>query len=164
MVDMSIIGGTLSALNTALEIAKSLVGLRDTAVIREKVIELQSAIIAAQSSALSSQAEQSVLLSRIGELEKEIAQVKVWESEKQNYELRELKPGSFVYSAKDQVEGTRPAHHICANCYNNAFKSILQREMRFPGRSEVWACHSCGSIVYITGHWHHDHATKRPSR
>jgi hypothetical protein len=133
--------------------------------IQAKVIELQSAILAAQSGALSAQSEQASLLIRVGELEKEIAQVKAWEAEKQKYELKELKPGNFAYTITDSMRGSEPTHHICANCYSNAFKSILQNEMRFPGRCDVWACHSCGSAIYINGHWHPEHgSTKRSSR
>lgn len=76
MVDALTIGGALSSLKTAADIAKALLGLRDEMQIRNKVIELQSAILSAQSDALQSQAEQNNLLHRVRELEAENAQLK----------------------------------------------------------------------------------------
>ncbi|MGD0189769.1 MAG: hypothetical protein ABSD74_03395 [Rhizomicrobium sp.] len=72
-MDPLTIGGTLSSLKTAADIAKTLMGLRDESQIRSKVIDLQSTIIAAQTAALESQTEQSQLLRRVRELESQIA-------------------------------------------------------------------------------------------
>jgi hypothetical protein len=151
MVDIAAIGGALSALQTAGEIAKGMIGLNDAAKIQGKVIELQSAILAAQSSALSAQAEQSSLLNRIGDLEKEIAKVKAWEAEKKNYELSELRPGAFAYRFKEEVDPTKPAHEICATCYEGGIKSILQHDTVFPGKKKIARCDACGAVITITG-------------
>lgn len=151
MVDIASIAGALSALQTAGEIAKGMIGLSDTAKIQGKVIELQSAILAAQSNALSAQAEQSSLLSRIGDLEKEIAKVKAWEAEKENYELFQFRPGAFAYRFKTSVDPAKPAHEICATCYESGVKSILQHDLVFPGRKNIARCDSCGAVITING-------------
>ncbi|HET7083785.1 MAG TPA: hypothetical protein VFI23_03380 [Rhizomicrobium sp.] len=127
MIEMATISAAVNSLQSAADIAKGLIGLRDTAMIQGKVIELQSAILAAQTSALAAQSEQFSLLQKIRGLEEEIARVKAWEGEKVKYELRELQPRSFAYAIKPEAKGSQPSHYICANCYEHGEKRILQQ-------------------------------------
>jgi hypothetical protein len=53
MVDISAIAGTVSAIKGISDIAKAMVGLRDAAAIQAKVIELNSQILDAQTSAFT---------------------------------------------------------------------------------------------------------------
>ncbi len=151
MPDMGAIAAGLSALQAAGDIAKSMMGLRDTAMVQGKVIELQSAILSAQSSALSAQAEQAALLQEIDKLKKEMARLEAWETEKQKYKLVQLADGVFAYSLKEDATGGEPPHEICANCYQQGFISILQREHRFPGRTEHAVCAGCGADLVLSG-------------
>lgn len=127
MIEIATISAAISSLQSAAEIAKGMIGLRDTAMIQGKVIELQSAILAAQSSALAAQSDQFGLIEKIRALEEDIARVKAWEREKEKYELKELQPRSFAYAVKADAKGTQPAHYICANCYEQGEKRILQQ-------------------------------------
>jgi hypothetical protein len=108
------------------------------------VIELQEKILAAQEA-------QSSLVNHISELEKEVARLKAWDADKQRYKLAEVGPGMTTYTLKEGMENGEPAHHLCANCYHEHVKSIMQTETRFPGRCEVMVCHRCGSDLYISG-------------
>jgi hypothetical protein len=63
-----------------MDIAKGLKDINDATVRNAAVIELQEKILAAQ-------AEQTALVVRVGELEKEVADLKAWDAEKQRYEL-----------------------------------------------------------------------------
>ena len=62
MVDMVSIQQAINSMQAVGKLAKSLVGMHDVSLVREKTIELNEAILAAQSSALSAQSEQFGLL------------------------------------------------------------------------------------------------------
>lgn len=110
----------LSALNTAFNMAKGLKDMNDAVIRNGAVIELQENILAAQQA-------QAALVKRIGDLEKDVAGFEKWDAEKENYQLQQIGPDTFAYANKQNTQGTRPAHYICANCYENREKRILQR-------------------------------------
>jgi hypothetical protein len=149
--DMSAIAAIVGSLNSAKEIAKSFVGLRDAAVIQTKVIELQTAILSAQKSAFSANAAQTALLEQVRQLKEEVARLKAWETEKQRYQLTELTPGVMAYALKEEMRAGEPTHYLCANCYQNGEKAFLQQETRTPGMARVQVCHKCGSELYVRG-------------
>jgi hypothetical protein len=163
MPDLATLGSMFGLLQTARDLVQGIISARDSVIVQSKVIELQGIIVDAMGAAMDARTEQAALLDRVSELEKEIAKLKTWEAEKQNYELKEVAPRVFAYSIKEAMRGTEPAHQICQNCYNNGFKSILQHETKFPGRCDVLACHACGSDIYLTGHPLPDHFKAKPS-
>jgi NMD protein affecting ribosome stability and mRNA decay len=70
-----------------------------------------------------------------------------------------------AYTLKQGMENGEPAHYLCASCYHEGHKSIMQTETRSPGRCEVMVCHRCGSDLYIRGiRQPEHHAMKRPPR
>jgi hypothetical protein len=148
MPDMSFAAGLLSSFSAAQNIAKALLELRTISEVQGKVVELQSVIMAAQSSALAGQAEQSALIQRVADLEKELAAVKAWEAEKQRYELKALEPGVFAYALKREASGSEPPHWICSRCYHEGTKSLLQNEGDQWG-STKYLCHSCKSSISV---------------
>jgi hypothetical protein len=92
MPDIADFAAAISSLKAAFEIAKTLVNARDAGVVRSKVIELQREILAAQASAVSAQSGQLAMLDRVRDLEKEVADLKAWDAEKEKYQLTELRP------------------------------------------------------------------------
>lgn len=128
-----------------------MVGLRDAASIQAKVIEFQSRILDAQGLVFAAQENRATLVERIRDLEQSIARMEAWDTEKQRYELKELGQGTLAYAPKESVSSSEPPHWICAQCYEAGKKSILQPEVRFPGRTEVYVCHSCGSELIASG-------------
>lgn len=151
MVDVSAIAGTVSALKGAMDISKAMIGLRDAQAMQAKVIELNSAILEAQSSAFTANDERAALIARVGQLEKEVTDLKAWEAEKQNYELSSIGDGVFAYTLKGGVEGAGPPHKVCANCYADGHKSILQKQVTDVGRWTVLVCSRCGSNIWPDG-------------
>lgn len=145
MVDMSMISGAMSALKAAGETAKLIVASHDAGVIRQKVLELQTQILAAQSGALAAQSDQFTLLERVSDLEKQIADVKAWDTEKVRYELKAIDAGAFVYSLKVGVSDAEIPHWICTNCYEDGKKSILQQGR--TNRDVFWRCSACTAII-----------------
>lgn len=152
MVDpVTIIQGAVTALKGAGDIAQGLSKLNTMAEVQAKAIELQQIILSAQSYALTAQAEHFSLLEKIRQLEKELTDIKAWESEKQRYELKELKSGVFAYALKEQTNPSEPAHNICASCYEHGKKSVLQSISMAVGRTVYLVCHGCNSQILFQG-------------
>jgi hypothetical protein len=145
--------GMIASLKAAAELTQLAINARDAAVIRSKVIELQGQIVAAQSYTLAAQADQSALLSRERELEKEVADLKAWDTEKKKYELAKPSPRAdvFAYALKSHYGASEPAHYICPNCYEDGIKSILQTETR-SALAKVLMCFRCRLDIYLIGH------------
>jgi hypothetical protein len=164
MPDIAAIGGILSALKTAYDMSKSFLGVRDSVVSQGQIFELQRQILAAQESALSAQAAQTALLEEISGLKKQVAYLEAWDGEKEKYKLTKTAGGPLAYVLKEQAESPEPDHYLCANCFEDHQKSILQPETRHPGRSLVLVCHRCGSDIYVDGGRHPEHgrAARRP--
>ena len=118
MVGEAIAG--LGAIKTAFDLAKTLKDMNDAAIRNAAVIELQEKILSARDA-------QTALLERIGALEKEVANFEKWDAEKENYQLSKIAEDTFAYASKPNAHSSEPAHYICARCYQDRKKSILQR-------------------------------------
>jgi hypothetical protein len=70
MVDMAAIASAATALRSAYELSKAALGVRDEAMIRAKVIEMQAEISSALAGAITAQTDQFAALDRVRELEK----------------------------------------------------------------------------------------------
>lgn len=151
MPDMTAISGLLSSLKVSTDLTKSMLGIRDAQLVREKAVELTAEIMSAQASAMTAQAAQSELADRVRDLEKKIVELENWNREKQRYGLTEIATGVFAYAVKLEEQGSEPAHHICAGCYQNGRKSVLQKEMRNPGRNALLICHACKAELITAG-------------
>jgi hypothetical protein len=75
-MDVLSISAGISGLKAAGDIAKAMLGLRVSSEVRAQVIELQTAIMAAQSGAPGAQGEIFTLLDRIRQLEAELGTVR----------------------------------------------------------------------------------------
>ena len=153
MMDLALIQGAIGSLQAAGTIAKGLLNLKSLADVQGKVIELQSAILAAQRSALSAQAEQSAMIQQVANLEKEVARMKAWEETKQRYQLISAWDGGFVYALKQPLgEATEPPHWICAKCYEDGRKSVLQSSYNFGAVGDTeYICPACSAILVPHG-------------
>jgi hypothetical protein len=113
--------------------------------------------VTALQSTLAAQMAQSALLKQVGELEKEVTNLKTWDAEKQKYHLVELRTnvapghgGALAYALKEQASSSEPIHFLCPNCYEDGHKAILQQEWR-PGHVDILWCQRCGAEVNRTG-------------
>ena len=153
MVDMGSIAAALGGLKTAGEIAKALLQMKSDAERQAKVIELQSVILAAQSSAISAQSDQFAMLEEVRKAKEELAKVKAWETEKQRYRLAQPFSGCMVYALQKSMSDGEPPHYICAACYQQGRRSILQgvegRPRKEGGRLlGSYNCPVCKSEAY----------------
>jgi hypothetical protein len=149
----------LGIFKTLLDSAKGLKDINDAAVRNAAVIELQEKILTARE-------QQFAALERIAELEKEMARFETWEAEQQRYELKPV-PGyhkPLAYALKEEAERSEPSHWLCATCFQNRKASVLQPEVRSPGRCQVLVCHECGADHYLNGDRVSSHPTSTKRR
>ena len=149
-MDLASITAAASSLKIAGDIAKGLLDLKVSADVQRKVIDLQCEILAAQSSALAAHSEQFSMLEEIRSLKEEVARVKAWKETKQRYQLHEPMRGTFVYALKEEGESAEPAHWICATCYENSKRSILQLKSTSHHNNRYF-CPSCGTEIRSQG-------------
>ncbi len=146
-MDLSPFQGTISGLKLAGDIAKTLFELKSLSDVQAKVVELQSAILSAQNSALAANAQQTAMIEEIRHLREEIARVKAWEQEKQRYKLICPWPGIVLYALKESCSAAEPPHWICTKCYEERRKSILNPQKKTD--DFVLICPAC-KAEYLT--------------
>jgi hypothetical protein len=95
----------------------------------------RDAIISAQQGTTAALMEQAAMIQQISHLEKEITDIKVWEEEKQRYQMIAPWPGVFVYALKESCKGSEPAHWICEPCYQEGRKSLLHNAQKREHRT-----------------------------
>jgi len=153
MADMVMMQGAISSIGTALNIAKGMYHLKASSDIQIKVIELNEAIITAQSSAMNALSEQFAMTVRVRDLEKEIADVKAWGDTKQRYQLIAPWDGCYVYALKELCKKTDPPHWICEHCYQDRRQSVLQRIQIWDRHQKtVLKCPHCSLELEVRDH------------
>src|SRR5271169_4161366 len=93
-----------SPLKATSESIKELVQVRDQIKLWDTVIKLQADILSAQQGATAAQARETALLEQVCNLEKEVADLKAWDAEKDHYELKEVGPGAFARTFKPDTQ------------------------------------------------------------
>jgi hypothetical protein len=104
-----------------------------------------------QEQILAAQEAQSKLVEHLRALEKEVADLKTWEAEKQRYQLQQLPPSVFVLTLKPEIAAGEPIHSICQTCYQRGKKSILHGDEHRNGIHHL-TCHECGTRLQV-GHF-----------
>jgi hypothetical protein len=151
-MDMESISAAIGSLKTATDIVTGLVQLKLSSEVQAKVSELQGQILTAQASALAANSEQFSLLQQVRSLEAQIAQMKDWEAEKTKYDLTAIGTGAFTYARKADVQPPQPPHWICAACYENGVKSVLQDAGDHPqNHQRLYRCQRCKGDIQV--HW-----------
>lgn len=125
-MDMSAVSAALSSYHALKDIAQSMIGLRDAAAFQGKLIEFQGKLLDAQASVFAVNDERTSLLERIGELEKDVANLEAWETQKKRYSMIVMQSGSIAYALKPEAQPAEPTHKICANCFQRQKISMLQ--------------------------------------
>ena len=151
MPDIAAISGLLTSLRASAELTKLLLEVRDAEKVRTTVYELQSAILSAQTSAISANSAQTELTERVRDLEKQIVEFENWKTEAERYQLHEIRAGTFVYALKPGMENGEPPHHLCSNCYQQRRKSILQgfRKVHGMTTTDILKCQACSSEIIV---------------
>ena len=116
----------------------------------EHVTRLNSLIIEVQSAALALQSQNADLAKSLADLETQLAKMKDWNAEKENYELKAIDGIAFVYALKPDVKSAETPHWICCACYEAGRKSILAPHTIRAERGYIpWKCSHCDFQVMI---------------
>lgn len=149
MVGITEASAAFSGLKTAYEIAKGLYSLHTSTEVKQAIADLLDKLVDARNEAFDSMETRSALSKRVDDLEQEIVRLKAWDDEKQRYELKRYNPGSLAYTLKPALVGVEPLHHLCANCYGQGKKSILQSTGELRMRYRVHVCPSCRTEIVL---------------
>jgi len=134
----------LGGLKTALDIAKSLIGVRDQAVIQTRVIELNRIILQAQEDATIARGERDELKQTIRALRAEIEAADAWDGVAARYALKQAGEGVVLYAPK--ANAGEPDHYLCPNCFSNKKASFVQKtQSTRHGDFYIHKCTSCSA-------------------
>ena len=139
------IAASVTSIRAALDITKAMVGLRDAESFRAKSIELQGVVLEAFEKAIEAREAHSAQADRIRALEAEVADLKAWGAEKQDYELKPIGEGAVAYMLKPDKRGAEPPHWLCPNCFSKGQKSFLNPTGAHAGRGWIYKCDNCGA-------------------
>ncbi len=146
-MDMGLITGTITSLRFAGDIAKSFLSLQSMAEVQGKVIELQSAILSAQSNAMEANSQQLIMVEEIRTLQTQIESMKGWREEAKRYKLvGPWSNGTLVYALREKAKENEPAHYICTKCFEDGRKSLLNPLDDAKGWC-IYRCPQCKSEV-----------------
>ncbi|MGB3645712.1 MAG: hypothetical protein WBG88_02620 [Mesorhizobium sp.] len=144
------LAAVLGSIKTAADMVKGLLDVRDAAMVREKVIALQSIILDAQNSAIAANERETKLLDSIRSLEQEVARLKAWDAEKAGYRLHDVGVGGFAYVSQVDANAATPQHWLCVKCFDRGEKSLLQVQGKSPDkRSNYYECQTCHSKIVV---------------
>jgi hypothetical protein len=86
---------------------------------------------------------ESTLLQEIRDLKKQMDQLKEWDGEKERYELKRYYRGTIAFALKPSMAGGEPPHRLCAQCYHEGKKGILQPTGANQAGYPIHTCSSC---------------------
>jgi len=139
-MSLTAITAMLPAVNQAVKTATGILHLVKDTETKQKVIELQTAILDLHDRVRLAQSEQDELAKVKDELERKLMEYERWDAQAARYELRELADGIFVYALKPEHKGSEPLHYLCPHCFNQKKRSILQRPR---AGHKNYVCHDC---------------------
>lgn len=145
-MDITAVQAMMGSLKAATDISRTLFDLKTTAEVQGKVIDIQSALLAAQSSALEATNAQFALQERVRELESQLKNFEEWGQQEQRYTLTNPWRGpAQVYALKKEHANGEGPHFLCTNCFHNRKRVILN-----PLSKDGWVhmvCPACKSDV-----------------
>ena len=149
MVSMTAIMGFVGGMKTATDITKTLIDLKVTGEVQAKIVELQSAIMTAQCSAMESQQEQFALQVRVTELEQELDRLARIGAERVNYQVKEVDPGCFAYMLKAEARQSDTAMWFCVPCFDSGYKQVLQSTGEDGASRYRYSCPKCSNFFAV---------------
>jgi len=148
-MDVAAIQGAMGSLKLAFDITKKFLEMKSIAEVQGLVIDLRREIISAQESALAAQSDHAAMAEKIRTLKEEIVRMETWAEQKQKYALVQIAAGAIAFALKEECKGAEPPHWICANCYEDGRKSILNQ--RLPRNCPInYYCPRCKNEVQTT--------------
>ncbi|NJL07581.1 MAG: hypothetical protein HC900_04445 [Methylacidiphilales bacterium] len=136
MVDLAAIIAGAGSLKSAMEIAGSLLKMRDRVMVDNALAELMSKLVSAQ-------VEQLALVEKIREMDARLNEIDTWNETRDRYYLRDFGGNTFAYELKREFADSEPIHRICPNCYSLKRVSVLQFRLTTGTQQQRWDCPAC---------------------
>jgi hypothetical protein len=125
-MDLTAMQATLTSLNVATGIVKTLVETKSAVEVRAKVIELQSALLDAQSCAIAATTSQFELQEKVRSLEEQVKTLTAWgDQEKRYYLVCPWRGPAQVYALRRVTSCGEAAHFLCTNCFHGKKRVVL---------------------------------------
>ena len=125
-MDLSLIASLGSAINSAVDLARSAVAVRDAAVMSVRVAEINEQLLSAQRSLFAHNTDLLALQQQMFQTQQELAVAKEALAKHRQYALFEISPGVHVYRSRaahtaqcpDMGEAfeVEPTHYVCPVC------------------------------------------------
>lgn len=122
------VAAVIASINGVREIASRLKESAEKSKLLAAIQQTQGQLIDLQSVIMNTKQELATTQDRARAAEQKCVDLEKWGVEAEQYELNEVAPGVFAYTSKPSMEGSDPPHHLCANCFIDHRKSILQLE------------------------------------
>jgi hypothetical protein len=149
MIGITEASAALSGIKTAVDMLKGVQALKSESDVNQAIINIQRVLLDAQSSALSDKEKQMELIARIDELERKIAEDHDRQADKKRYKLTEFPTGRFAYVLREGDSSGEPPHKLCAKCFEEGQKSILQVRHKHSGGESV-QCPRCKETIVLS--------------
>ena len=143
MLDLSLITGTIGALKGVAELVSSTKDIVGDGAVSEKLIAMRDLIYDAQGKAIEAQSQLYEIDRENRELKEKLAAVSKWEETASRYRLVDYGGGTFAYQLNEDADTDEPPHRICAVCFENSRRSILQFEFKTSGGQDKYRCVPC---------------------
>ena len=119
-MDLSDFQAAIASLKAATEISKGILQIKTTREIHDKVINLQAALLNAQSSAISATTAQYELQEKVRRLEEQLNAANEWGDQQSRYTLVSPWQGpAQVYALNRSASDGEAPHFLCSNCFHN---------------------------------------------
>lgn len=142
-------GAAVGSIKTAIDILKGVRSLKSEADVNQAVIDVQRILLEAQSAAIDDKSRQIEMLKRISDLEARLAESDEWQAEKRRYRLTEFSTGRFAFVLAQDLAAGEPTHKLCAKCFTERRKSILQTVRKHSGGESVY-CQDCKQEMVLS--------------
>lgn len=115
----------MSALSTALGLAKTAVEARDESKLNAALADINTKHLALSMAALQLADSLNACQAAKADLERENRDLRAKAEYRGRYTLHELAPGRFAYRHTPIANSLEPEHHLCQICYDKGVKSVL---------------------------------------
>lgn len=136
MDPITTVGGALTSLNAAIDLARAAVGAKVDAEVRAKVAESMNALIQSQTQLLDARMQLHDLVDENRRLKRELEDREEWKLRMGRYDLVQAPGGAMVFRFKEQS-----LHYACPACFEGKRVQVLQDRQTMSGN---WVCPGCG--------------------
>jgi hypothetical protein len=138
----------ITSVKSAYEIAKGISSLKAEVERNQAIAKILEILLSAQADALSMREDYQELLQSKEELSKKLREFEQWQQIESQYKLEEIHRGVYVYTTKNPEALGQPKHWLCANCWQEKKKSILQANYHHESGAK-YTCPRCKTEIHM---------------